>query len=129
MCYPQQEFFSKRPSTELQADGEVVGRKSTGERDGRQRRQGITTSIGTPKKEPRPHIVSVDERRSKSRMLGRWSWRGGRDQHVHLAQGLQELLAQEDTRFEGAVIHFCRHQGGSLEPCARGTIEFGSTGP
>src|SRR5215510_385835 len=62
-------------------------------------------------------------------MLGGWSWRGGRDQYVHLAQGLQALLAQEHTRFEGAVIDFGRHQGGSLEPCARGTIEFGSPGP
>ena len=53
----------------------------------------------------------------------------GRDQHVYLTQGLQELLAQENTRFEGTVIHFGRYQGGSLEPCARGTIEFGSTGP
>src|SRR4029434_3580211 len=55
MCYPQQEFFSKRPGTELQADGEVVGRKSTGERDGRQRRQGTTTRIGTPEEEVCDH--------------------------------------------------------------------------
>src|SRR5712691_288195 len=61
-------------------------------------------------------------------MLGGWSWRGGRDQHVYLTQGCQELLAQQDTRFEGAVIHFGRHQGSGLEPRARGTIEFSSTG-
>src|SRR5262249_50853963 len=109
MCYPQQEFFGKRPGTELQADGEVVGRKATGERDGRQRRQGITTRIGTPEEETRPHIVSINERHSEGRMLGGWSWRGGRDQHVYLTQGLQELLAQQDTRFEGAVIHLGRH--------------------
>ena len=89
MRYPQQEFFSKRPGAELQADGEVIGRKSTGDRDGRQRRQGITASIGAPKKEPRPNIVSVDERRGKGRMSGWRGWRCSRDQHVHLTQGLQ----------------------------------------
>ena len=51
MGYPQQEFFSKRPGAELQADGEVVGRKAAGERDGRQRRQGITTRISTSEEE------------------------------------------------------------------------------
>ena len=51
MSYPQQEFFSKRPSPELQADGEVFGRKTTRERHGRQRRQGITTRISPPEEE------------------------------------------------------------------------------
>ena len=85
MCYPQQEFFSKRPGAELQTDGEVVGRKPTGERDGRQRRQGITTRISTPEEETRPYIVSVDEGCGEGRMLGGWSWRGGRDEHIYLA--------------------------------------------
>ena len=61
-------------------------------------------------------------------MLGGWSWRGGRDQHVHLAQGLQELLAQEDTRFEGTVIHLAGTRAAAWSR-ARGTIEFSSTGP
>src|SRR5262249_7650222 len=62
-------------------------------------------------------------------MLRRWRWCRGRDQHVDLAQYLQKLLAQEDTRLEGAIIDLGRHQRGGLQSRARGTIELSSTGP
>src|SRR5262249_45823480 len=75
------------------------------------------------------HIVSIDERRREGRMLGRWRWRRGRDQHVHLAQHLQELLAQQDTRLERTVIDLGRYQSRGLQPRARGTVELGSPGP
>src|SRR5262249_27252004 len=62
-------------------------------------------------------------------MLRRWRWCRGRDQHVDLAQYFQKLLAQEDTRLEGAIIDFARHQRSGLQSRARGTIELSSTGP